>query len=121
MKSWMIGLLALGMLVGSYQPAPAAVHRIKAAKAARVEYVCPSCGVAASDTSPCPVCKRPMAHVANFVCMKCQISTDAAGPCPSCHEPMQKIGAQYRKCSSCGFFYPRFRKACPVCAKRQKK
>ena len=68
----------------------------------------------------CPRCGKPMGRVAAYACLKCQISSDAPGPCPTCHEPMQSLAALYRHCPTCGFYYSRSKKSCPVCAKRHK-
>lgn len=116
MKTWIAGLLALGMLLGLISASTAAPH--KAARAAPMIYVCPTCGVGASRPIACPVCHRPMGRVAKYACLKCQISADQPGPCPNCHQPMQRLAALYKHCSTCGFYYARSKNVCPVCAKR---
>jgi hypothetical protein len=118
MRTWIAGLLALGILVGWVTAAPAAPH--KAARAAHMMYLCPTCGIGASAAVACPKCHGAMGRVATYACMKCQISAEAPGPCPECHAPMQKVAALYRHCPTCGFYYPRSKKVCPVCAKRHK-
>jgi len=118
MRTWIAGLLALGMLVGMVTATTAAPH--KGAGAAHLVYLCPDCGVGASRAVACPRCGKPMGRVAAYACLKCQISSDAPGPCPTCHEPMQSLAALYRHCPTCGFYYSRSKKSCPVCAKRHK-
>jgi hypothetical protein len=119
MRTWIAGLLALGMLVGWVTTAMAAPH--KAASAAPLVYLCPTCGIGAARPVACPQCGKAMGRVAAYACMKDQISSDAPGPCPNCHTPMASLAALYRHCPTCGFYYPRSKHACPVCAKRHKR
>jgi rubrerythrin len=120
MRILIAALLAIGMLVGTGAAAVAAPRKAKASKLSGMVYVCSTCGVGAPRSMACPDCKRPMARLATYACMKCQISSDAPGPCPNCHEPMQSVAKQFRHCSTCGFYYSKAKKACPVCAKRHK-
>lgn len=116
MRTWITGLVALGMLLGLIGASSAAPH--KAARSATLMYVCPNCGVGSARPVACPRCGHPMGRVAKYACLKCQISADMAGPCPICHHPMQKLAALYQRCPTCGFFYLRSKHLCPVCAKR---
>jgi rubrerythrin len=119
MRLWISGLLALTLLAGSIAVTEAAHHKV--AKAAHLVYVCPESGVGADHAAACPVCKKPMGRVATYACMKCQISSDAPGPCPTCHEPMKSVAGLYSHCSSCGYYFLKSKKSCPVCAKKHRK
>src|SRR5687767_8116576 len=122
MKTLLIGLLALGVLIGGYGGgASAAPGKTRVAKATSVVYVCANCGTGAARSGLCPTCKMAMGRVATYACMKCQISADHTGPCPNCREPMSSVVARYRRCSACGFSHTRTKKSCPVCVKRLKK
>jgi recombinational DNA repair protein RecR len=122
MRALLGTLVALAMLLGGGTTVTAAKHKVRAAaRAAKVAYVCADCGVGTAQMGPCPVCKRPMGRVASYVCIKCQTSADFSGPCPTCHQPMQSVASQYRHCATCGSFYVKTKKACPVCAKKRKK
>jgi hypothetical protein len=118
MRLWLAGLLALAMFTGFVTTTTAAPHRARAAKASRVAYVCTTCGVGADHVIACPKCRKPMGRVASYACMKCQISADMPAPCPECHQPMSNVASLYRHCSTCGFYYLKSKKTCPVCAKR---
>jgi hypothetical protein len=119
MRMWTGGLLALALLLGSLGVSGAA-HR-KAAKVAHLVYVCPESGVGADHATACPICRKAMGRVATYACMTCQISSDAPGPCPNCHRPMVSVAAQYTHCSTCGYYYLKSKKHCPVCAVKQRK
>src|SRR5260370_31285075 len=89
MRTWIAGLLALGMLVGWVTTATAAPH--KAPSAAHLVYLCPTCGIGAARPVACPQCGKAMGRVAAYACMKDQISSDAPGPCPNCHTPTASL------------------------------
>jgi hypothetical protein len=119
MRMWTGGLLALMLLVGSVAAGGAAPR--KTAKATHLVYVCPESGVGADHPVACPVCKKAMGRVATYACLKCQISSDAPGPCPNCHVPMKSVAGLYRHCATCGYYFLRTKKSCPVCAKQHRK
>lgn len=119
MRLWIGALMALALLASGIAVTDAAPR--KAAKAARLVYVCPESGVGADHAAACPVCKKAMGRVATYACLKCQISSDATGPCPNCHQPMKSVASLYRHCSTCGFYYLRTKSSCPVCAKKHHK
>jgi hypothetical protein len=119
MRLWTGCLLVLTLLIGSAAMSSAAPK--KPAKAARLVYVCSESGVGADHATACPVCKKAMGRVATYACMKCQISSDAPGPCPNCHEPMKYVAALYNHCPTCGYYYLKSKKSCPVCAIKHRK
>lgn len=128
MRTWIAGLSALALFVGlatATSAAPRRTHTVKAAhhavKASHLMYLCAECGVGADHPVACPDCKKPMGRVATYACLKDQISADFPGPCPECHQPMKKLSALYTRCSVCGFYYPKAKKSCPVCARRHHK
>jgi hypothetical protein len=117
MRTWIAGLLALALFVGWVTAASAAPHRSRTAKVSHLLYVCPSCGVGSDRAIACPVCHKAMGRVAAYACMRDQISADVPGPCPECHQPMSNLAPLYRHCPTCGFYYLKSKKTCPVCAK----
>jgi hypothetical protein len=118
MRTWIAGLLGLALLIGWVTTTTAAPHHARAAGAGHVVYVCPTCGVGADHAVACPVCRKPTGRVAAYACMKHEVSADMAAPCPVCHQPMSSVTSLYHHCSTCGFYYLKSKKTCPVCAKR---
>src|SRR5689334_4327131 len=114
MRLWTWGLLVLTLLMGSVAVSDAASR--KAAKASHLVYVCPESGIGSDHAAACPICKKAMGRVATYACMKCEISSDASGPCPDCHQPMKYVAGLYRHCSTCGYYYLKTKKSCPICA-----
>ena len=119
MRLWTGGLLALALLIVGIGVTGAAPR--KASKALHLVYVCPESGVGADHAAACPVCKKAMGRVATYACMTCQISSDAPGPCPNCHRPMKSLASLHAHCPTCGYYYLKSKKSCPVCAIRHRK
>jgi RNA polymerase subunit RPABC4/transcription elongation factor Spt4 len=120
MRLWIVGLLAIGMMLGQGTAGSAAPRPARKAKPAGLAYLCPTCGVGASSSEMCPLCKKATGRVATYACLKCQVSSYHTAPCPNCREPMESVASQYRECSRCGHFVKKAAKACPVCAKKGK-
>lgn len=120
MRHWIAGLLAVGVMLGQATAVSAAPRPAKKAKPAAMAYLCPTCGIGAARSAPCPLCKKATGKLATYACMKCQVSAYHTAPCPNCREPMQSVAKQYRECSRCNSFLKKTAKACPVCVKKAK-
>jgi len=91
----------------------------KEKKASAPAYVCMHCQVGSDKAGKCPTCKMNMEKAKPYACPKCHVMSDKGGKC-KCGADMVKMSDAAKKCSKCGYYYAKDKKACPVCAMKAK-